>query len=248
MNLPAEIQNQLDKLPVPKEIYPVYLSYFVLSLLVSTTCNLFNLNIDPQISISSNAFLANLLTVVLSQRDSDRIQKTLQLLKQKVKQLEDRIDKEYIKTDEFAFLIKKTWPNLIDEYRAEMIEAYTNLLVNFSTVRFSEKDTKEYYLNLIVGLTPRHILTIKFLVEYFRKEGMSNDDKNRSVVRNYLFSSFKGKMPDSDLSILDGITADLIAKGILREDFLPTYGGGTQLYVLMPLAQEVLKLITLQED
>ena len=240
------LQTISNKLKIPKEIAHLGFLYVIPTLLTSITCLQFNIPVDPNISLQLTSMLGTTLQLLYSKKDIKRIEKTLQILSDKISSIVDSIDKKYVKTEEFKFLVKRTWINLADEYREEMIEAYTNMIVNFSTVSFSKKEAKEYYFNLLNGFIPLHLIVIDLLVTYFNKEGIDNNDKTISNVRNFLFDSLRGKMEDNQLGILDGIIADLIAKGILREVFLPNYNMGNQVCNIMPMAKELLSFINLQ--
>jgi hypothetical protein len=84
-------------------------------------------------------------------------------LSNEFKQIEEKIDLDYITTDEFAFLFEQCFKAASENYQEEKISAFKAIIINSSTNKALIPEEKEFYLNLTKQLTVLHIQILIFL-------------------------------------------------------------------------------------
>jgi len=85
---------------------------------------------------------------------------------------EEKVDTEYITTDEFAFLFEQCFKAVSENYQKEKIDAFKAILVNSTIDKTLKSIEKEVFLNLTKQLTVLHIRVLIFLHdtrEYLKK-------------------------------------------------------------------------------
>ena len=92
-----------------------------------------------------------------------RTEKFIKDLASDFKQFDERIDTEYIKTEEFAFLFEQCFKAANENYQQEKIEAFKAIIVNSTMYDSIHPNEKEFYLNLTKNLTVLHIHVLDFL-------------------------------------------------------------------------------------
>jgi hypothetical protein len=79
------------------------------------------------------------------------------------KTFEEKVDTEYITTDEFAFLFEQCFKAASENYQKEKIDAFKAIIINATIDKSLNSLQKEFYLNLTKQLTVFHIQVLTFL-------------------------------------------------------------------------------------
>ncbi len=119
---------------------------------------------------------------------------------------ESKVDKEYLKSEEFDVLLMKVVAKTIWEHSEEQRNYFRQLLLNSVTVDFSKNPLKETLLGIIGDLSPAHVKVLHAFAE-----GQLKDDSGFSLPSR-AYQVVEG------LSELDAeaIGDDLIKKGLLH--------------------------------
>ncbi len=130
--------------------------------------------------------------------------------------LEDRINQDYIKTDEYAFIFEKCFKGAVENYQKEKVIAFRAILVN-SLIDFEKTQIeKEYYLNLINNLSLLHIQILTFMASpktYLEYNGLEN-----SLVSGGFSNFFPKVIPNANIEIIKLAFKDLNNYGFLNTD------------------------------
>jgi len=124
----------------------------------------------------------------------------------------NKIDRDYILSDEFYILFKKTLEKVRFEYQQEKIQLFKNFLIKSSLKNLSSTPLeikKEYLLNKLETITLEHFLILEW---YF---------KNNFMTRERLGVDFSVKK-QSDLPnvtpLYEEYENDLVSLGFLHDD------------------------------
>ena len=171
-----------------------------------------------------------LLDKYIPDRHQERIISFFQELASELKIIdEDKVNKEYLISEEFGYLIEETMERIAKTYQKEKIKAYKNILLNSITDKETNQDIKELYLHLVDELTDYDIEVLKhinngYFVEFssgFGIERATREDK--SEMRNAIFDMFRHIYEKDDLDWkinLYSVVLHLISKKLLTEDDL----------------------------
>lgn len=118
-------------------------------------------------SLLSLSIVGSPISVLLSDfiptRRFLRLETFVDELSQEYKKVEKKIDIEYIRTDEFAYLFEQCFKAVSENYQNEKIAAFKAILVNATTDKSLIHLEKEFFLNLTKQLTVLHIQILDFL-------------------------------------------------------------------------------------
>lgn len=94
------------------------------------------------------------------------------------KRIEDKVDTEFITTDEFAFLFEQCFKAASENFEKEKITAFKAIIINSSYEKTITQLEKEFFLNLTKQLTSLHIRILTFLSDtrgYIKKMNLSEN-------------------------------------------------------------------------
>jgi hypothetical protein len=110
-------------------------------------------------------------------------------LSEEFRKVEEKIDVEYITTDEFAYLFEQCFKAVSDNYQKEKIEAFKAILVNATTDSTLIHLEKEFFLNLTKQLTVLHIQLLDFLHD------TRDYIKSKNLTENQIQGRYKDFLP-----------------------------------------------------
>ncbi len=101
--------------------------------------------------------LSSLLSEYLPDWKVKKILKFIADLSVEIKSLEDKIDKDYLLKEDFAYLFETVFLRVLREYRIDKIEALKTFLINACVRSDVSNDLKEYFLSLTDRLESVHM-------------------------------------------------------------------------------------------
>lgn len=139
---------------------------------------------------------------------------------------EEKVNKNYLKSEEFGYLLEETTERIAKTYQKEKIEAYKNILLNSITDTETSQDVKEIYLHLVDELTDYDLYVLKLIYNGFEVgftsgfgiERARHEDK--SEMRNAIFDMFRHvyDKDNKDWKIdLYSVILHLVSKKLLSE-------------------------------
>lgn len=161
----------------------------------------------PHYQLSGGA-LATLLSEYLPDWKEKRILEFIQELRDKFEEVADKVDSDYVKSKEFAFLFEQTFQNVIKNYKKEKLDAFKAILVNCCTSSKLRNSEKEYFVSLVERLQSIHILILSLFwdKEKFKTKHNINEPKSTIV----------GNLGDTILTMLRpfGFHKDLVFSAV----------------------------------
>lgn len=146
--------------------------------------------------------LATLIGEYIPSRKEERIIAFINSLAKALAKLETTIKQDVVFTDEFAFLFEKSLRGVAENYQQEKIDSYKAILTNILSNKVGvETEQREVFLNILDGITVRHIRILGILNKH--QEG-----DLYSTTRNY-FSEYS----DEDINF---VIDNLRNKGLVR--------------------------------
>ncbi|MCM1285672.1 MAG: hypothetical protein NC213_03435 [Acetobacter sp.] len=171
-----------------------------------------------------------LLDKYIPERHQKRLSDFFDSLFSDLKQIEEeKVNQNYLKSEEFGYLLEETIERIVKTYQKEKIEAYKNILLNSITDKETNQDVKEIYLHLVDELTDYDLDVLKHIhngyevgfTSGFCKERARQEDK--SEMRNAVFDMFRHIYDQGNLNWkidLYSVVLHLISKKLLLEDDL----------------------------
>lgn len=123
--------------------------------------------------------ISMLLSDFIPTRRFLRLETFVEELSQEFKKVEDKVDIEYITTDEFAFLFEQCFKAASENYQKEKIDSFKAILVNATIDKSLIQLEKEFFLNLTKQLTVLHIQILNFLHDtrdYIKRKGLEENE------------------------------------------------------------------------
>jgi hypothetical protein len=130
--------------------------------------------------------------------------------------LADRVDQEYLHTDDFAFMFEKCFRGAAENPQQEKIDAFRAILVNSAIRKDLSEEEKEYFLNMANSLSVLHIRMLNFMSEprnYLRMEGIGEDR-----IRGGFSTFFPIAIPGIPVDVIRSAFGDLHRRGLLNTD------------------------------
>jgi len=166
-------------------------------------------------------------------------EKTLELLKRKLKHLEDRIDPGAVNKDEFAELFKTSYLIIIRTHQEKKLNAAAALIANIllkegdpEKLSYTELD---HFARCLDTLSIGAIEVLGHAVDIAKQE---KPEEYRSQSVRFDFDRFQGRMPGMDASLLMGLVGELNSTNLLHlagAPQIPTEGYANYPIQLTPL-------------
>ncbi len=162
--------------------------------------------------------IASLISDYIPSSHFIRLEKFTYHVADDLRRLSDRVDLEYLRTEDYAFLFEKCFQNVSFNPQKEKIEQFRAILINSAILENTDKseDEKIYYLHLVNNLTSLHIRILNFLYspdEYTEDRGIS-----ASIIQGGFSDFFPIVFPEVTLDIIKSAFADLHRLGFINTD------------------------------
>jgi hypothetical protein len=155
--------------------------------------------------------IASLMTDYIPSQRELRLQEFAENVAKDLSELKEKINEEYIRTDEYAFIFEKCFKGAVENYQKEKILAFRAILVNSLTEFEITQTEKEYYLNLVDNLSLLHIQILSFLA--YPKKNLELNGMDESIVSGGFSLFFPKVIPNADLEIIKLAFKDLNSYG-----------------------------------
>ena len=153
-----------------------------------------------------------LISDFISSRRFIRLESFAEELSHEFNKIEEKIDIEYITTDEFAYLFEQCFKAVSENYQKEKISAFKAIIVNSTVDKTIIPLEKEFFLNLTKQLTVLHIQILTFLHDphdYVKKINIS-ENQIHGRYKNFLPIIF----PNIDFDTIRIVMDDLNNYGL----------------------------------
>lgn len=149
----------------------------------------------------------------------------LMRLFKRLQELENSLDSEFIKKDEFEIYIQRFLDNIKYEQYKEKILAFQNAMVNIATKKFSNNLEIEYFINNLLNFSDLHFKILVFFynpLNYFKEKGINIEEyRNQTGGENRVIEQV---FEDINSQLLELASKELHDKGFTTMKF-PFSGG-----------------------
>jgi len=161
---------------------------------------------------------ASLLSDYIPSSRFKRIEDFSKQVAKDLRRLNNRIEADYITTDEFAYLFEYSFKGVAQNIHKEKIEAFRGILLNSAIFKDIAQEEKEFFLGLVDSLSIVHIKILKFMAfpnEYIKELGLTPQE-----IRGGFREIFRTIMPEfgNDTSIIELAFGDLFQKDLINTD------------------------------
>lgn len=167
-------------------------------------------------SFPGGSSIASLMADYIPSQREKRIIEFTESIAKDLSELQDDLDENYLKSDEYAFIFEKCFKGAVENYQKEKIIAFKAILVN-SLIEFEITQTeKEFYLNLVDNLSLLHIQILSFLA--FPQKYLKLNGLDESIISGGFSSFFPKVIPNADVEIIKLAFKDLYSYGFINTD------------------------------
>ena len=210
-------------------------------------------NLELRTAVQLIPYIGGALDMIISAEgiriQKERVENFLNELKEGMNKLsEEKIDKEFLESEEFFSLFQMTIEKVIRNYEKQKIGYFRNIFVNSVKVNLSETYYKEGFINKLSNLSVIHIGILKF---YHERDAVLKKEGRESfgfTSPHALYQNFGNVGP----AYLDAYCNDLLRDGFLyiaaRDGNITSIGKNNISYKPTEYASEFMKFITLKED
>lgn len=161
-------------------------------------------------------WIASLMSDYIPSAKFKRLESFAKQLAEDIKNLGDKLDEKYIKSDEFAFIFEKCFRGAAENYQKEKLDAFLGIMLNSVLRKDAPEDEKEYFINLVNSLSVLHIRILTFIskpIEFLKENNIPNEKIQGG------FSQFMPiAIPDVDLEVIKSAFQDLYQSGLINTD------------------------------
>jgi hypothetical protein len=160
--------------------------------------------------------IASLMSDYIPSARFKRLESFAKQLAEDIKNLEGKLDENYIKTDEFAFIFERCFRGAAENYQKEKLDAFRGILLNSAIRKDASEDEKEYFINLVNSLSALHIRILNFIskpLEYISENNIPRD-KIQGGFSNFMPIA----IPGVDLEVVKSAFQDLYQNGLINTD------------------------------
>lgn len=105
--------------------------------------------------------VASLISDYIPKSREQRTVDFMTKVSEKLEQLQDKVDQDYIKSQEFEYLFQKAWRVAVEHYQSEKIAGFRAILLNSAIGKNATADDRDLFINILNGLTGYHFEMLK---------------------------------------------------------------------------------------
>ena len=132
------------------------------------------------------------------------------------RRLEEKIDQQYVLTDDFAFIFQECFRAVADNPHKEKLEVFRGILVNSTLSHNLKEEEKEFFLTLASNLSTLHLRILRFMAmpeDYLEAAGIS-----QGAINGGFSQFFPVALPGVSLDVIKIAFADLYQYGLITTD------------------------------
>lgn len=160
--------------------------------------------------------LASLITDYIPSARFLRVEKFTEEVAHDLNQFAEKVNKDYLHTNDFAFMFEKCFRGVAENPQQEKIQAFRGILVNSAINHDLAEEEKEYLLNLVNNISVLHIRILKFMAMpriYLREAGIPE-----SQIRGGFSQFFPVAIPGIDIEVIKSAFNELNQQGFIGTD------------------------------
>lgn len=156
---------------------------------------------------------ASLISEYIPTKRLLRLEKFALDLAEDLNKIDDKIDTEFINTDEFAFIFEQCFKAASENYQKEKLESFKAIIINSALIdREPDNDEREYFLNLTNSLTVLHLKILKFMNN--PRDYITDNNLSENLVKGGFSEIFSNVFPNVEPKTARLAYADLFNYGM----------------------------------
>lgn len=159
--------------------------------------------------------LASLITDYIPSARFIRVEQFAKDIANDMLMLKEKINSNYIKTDEFAFMFEKCFRGVADNPQKEKLLAFRGILIN-SMIMDTSWEEKEYFLNLVNTLSVLHMRILKFMAK--PKAYLEEAKIPEHYINGGFDEFFPVAIPGINIEVIKSAFGDLYRYGLINTD------------------------------
>ena len=160
--------------------------------------------------------IASLISDYIPSSRFRRVEEFAEKVAEDLKRVASKVQAQYLKTDEFAFVFERAFRGAAENYQREKLDAFRGVLVNAATRMDVGQEEKEYFLVLINNLSVLHLRILRFMVE--PKPYLAESGIEEGRVRGGFSDMFQLVLPGIDAKIVESAFGDLYQMDLISTD------------------------------
>jgi hypothetical protein len=160
--------------------------------------------------------ISSLLSDYIPSSRAKRMEEFAAQVAEDLRQIQDKVNADYLLTDDFAFLFEKCFRAVAENPQKEKLRAFRGILVNSVLNTSLKEEEKEFFLTLATNLSTLHLRILRFMAtpeEYLEAAGIPQQDINGGFGQ-----FFPVAMPGVQLDVIKSAFADLYQYGLINTD------------------------------
>jgi hypothetical protein len=160
--------------------------------------------------------LSSLMTDYIPSSRAKRMEDFAAQIADDLSQLQDKVNTDYLLTDDFAFLFEKCFRAVAENPQKEKLRAFRGILVNSVLNSNLLEEEKEFFLTLATNLSTLHLRILRFMAtpeKYLDAAGIPKENINGGFGQ-----FFPVAMPGVQLDVIKSAFADLYQYGLINTD------------------------------
>lgn len=195
--------------------------------------------------ISWGQYLDNILFAAADSIRKRRLEETLRNYGERIIALErsNELDTDSVGKDieSYCYLFRNYLAKVVNEHRVYLRNCYTNLIVNFSSKKYSSEENKDFYFNLVVSLVPDQLLLLTLAIEYLGETDGEKHEKSKTL-QEHLVKALTEKGREEGAA--QALIKDLIGKGLMNDNYTALFGGNLYTLYVSKAGRQVIDLIS----
>jgi len=167
---------------------------------------------------SVGSILASLAESYIPEQKGKRLIKFVEEIAKEVDRIKNKIDSNFVQSEEFAYIFERTFKLVIENYQKEKIQCYKAVLLNSMIHKDNLKEEeRDLFIHMIDNLTVRHIKFLRLL-----KDPIKFDQENNNAVgmggrlSTSLMEILAKCFPEYSRDEISFISQDLTNKGVAQ--------------------------------
>lgn len=191
----------------------------------------------------------SLINDYIPDRKMERLVDFAEVVVEDIKNIADRLDNDYVKSDEFAYVFEECFRKVSENYQYEKIQAYRAILINSLLNPDMAAERKELYIKIVNDLLPTHILLLRAFrnpLEFCNRSGV-----NPLKVVTSTYEIFKKFFPELNENEIKSYIHDMdtlgLTNGVVTKDKFTIGPTTVELLAgrLTPLGKSLINFITM---
>ncbi len=160
--------------------------------------------------------IASLITDYIPSSRFRRLEEFAQRVADDLKAVSDKVNQEYLRTDEFAHIFERSFKGAAEHYQLEKLRAFRGILVNSALRQDVAQEEKEHFLVLANSLSVVQLRILMFMSD--ARQFLADTGIDERAIRGGFSEMFRVALPGIDPELVRSAFGDLYQSGLISTD------------------------------